>query len=477
MAAGGLDIEGAGFAIASLGPLFCFLDARLNPGFLVGPAIYIYVVHLFGYVLGPVGQRYLHTWENFSSEGMVLAQWGAVLGMLTFVPFYYAAFRFVERRARPARQDELTPNDPRWSGFTIALGVTALIIAVYTHFSGAARRLGDFDVPDIEVLTLASAFSLVPKIVFLFLAFVAAKRRTPLAIGSWVTALLSYSAYGFLEGTRGTAFVALLLSAVGFVLGGIRRKLVIAGLIGAFAILIPVSSIVVLYRGTPEYSSRYDEGLVARTEAFSSAASNLAMQSTAGENSSLGIFLQTLTANTVDRIMEFTPERVPFAMFRDLENVIYVWMPRVIMPDRPSIYEGNDIAMEYGVGHDGVRSWTYTPTVGEGYRRFGWFGIPVVYAFVACIYGAANGLCWARRRQREWAALLAVCLLDAPNSWASTILACINHLLWSLPKYFIFFLGLRYSQDIFASLLGKTLRQRKAQGFSPPEAPLPSSLQ
>ncbi len=465
MGLAGLALEGGALAVASLGPLFWVLDRCLNPGFLVGPAIYIYAFHLLGYAIGPLGQRYINGSETFLQDGMVMAQWGSVLGILTFVPVYYAAFRFVERRAAPKRA-ELSPDDSRWKGFTITLGIAAIIIVAYAYLTGATRRLGEFETPDIQVQTAASAFSAVQQVVFVFLAFIAARRRTVLAFGGWATAILAYSAYTFLEGTRGLAFVVLILSCIGFVLGGIRRKVVIVGLLATLAVLIPASSIVALYRSSSKYTSMYDQGLAERTAAFSHAAADLEMQPSQGETSSLGIFLQSVTANTVDRIMEQTPDRVPFAYFRNLDHVLYVWMPRVIAPDRPSVYESNDIANEYGVGHDGVKSWTYTPTVGEGYRRFGWAGISWVYAFVACIYGATTGLCWARRRQREWAALLVVCFVEAPGAWSSTVLTCITRLLWNLPKYMVFFIALRCAQDFIANLSSRRFSQQRIQSGS-----------
>jgi hypothetical protein len=146
--------------------------------------------------------------------------------------------------------------------------------------------------------------------------------------------------------------------------------------------------------------------------------------------------------------MEETPGRVPFAGFRDLERIAYIWLPKVIEPERPTLSDGNSIATEYGVGHDGVKSWVYTPTVGEGYRRFGWLGIPLVYGLVALVFGITAGACWSRRRQREWAALVVFCFLQAPFMWSSTILSLAYYALWVFPKFFIFFYGLRKLQDV-----------------------------
>jgi len=445
----GLMLEGGAIAVVAVGPLFWLLDRRLNPTMLIGPASYSYLYHLLGYALGPLGQRYLSVnGELFLERGMVLAQWGAVLGMLALALTYAAAFRLAGKTFRPKSSSELDPSDPRWMGYTVLLVFAAIAITFYAHATNAFRRLGEFETPTVEVQTAASAFSVVQQVVFMFLAFVAARRRSTKLLVLWFVAIAGYSTYTFLEGTRGLTMVVVILSAIGFFFGGISKKIVLGSLAAFVMLFVPVSAIVVQYRSTPAYSSNYDEGFDARVGAFSSAATDLRDQSQEGRASALDIFWQAVTAVTVDRIMDYTPDRVPFAGFRDLERVLAVWRPKIIDHDRPSLSEGNEIATEYGSGHDGVKSWAYTPTVGEGYRRFGWVGIPLVYGFVGLIIGGLTGICWARRRQREWAALLAFCFVTAPGTWSSTLLSAFHHLAWNFPKLFVLFYALRRLQDL-----------------------------
>lgn len=457
----GLTLEGGAVAVVAVGPLFWLLDRHLNPTMLIGPASYAYLYHLLGYALGPLGQRYLSVnGELFRERGMVLAQWGAVLGLLAFALTYAGAFRLGAKIFRPWSSSELDPTDRRWTGYTILLVFAAIAITVYAHATNAFRRLGQFETPTVEVQTAASAFSAVQQVVFMFLAFVAARQRSTKLFVLWFLAIAGHSTYTFLEGTRGLTLVAVILSAIGFLFGGISKKIVLGSLVVFVMLFVPVSAIVVQYRSTPAYSSRYDEGFGARVGAFSSAATELQDQSQEGRTSALDIFWQAVTAVTVDRIMEYTPDRVPFAGFRDLERVFAVWRPKVIDPDRPSLAEGNEIAREYGTGHDGVKSWVYTPTVGEGYRRFGWVGIPLVYGFVGLIFGGLTGICWARRRQREWAAMLAFCFLAAPGAWSSTVLSAVRHLAWNFPKFLVLFYLLRRLQDSFLSFGLRTNTQR-----------------
>ena len=448
-----LGLIGGAVALLGLGPLFWAIDHKLNPALLAGTASYAYFFHFLGYVVGPLGGHYFSMDEQrFSALGMGYSQWGAVLGLLTFAMIYPFAFRISERIARPATGTELEPGDFRWTMYTALLGITALVVLVYGHFNNTFRRLGDFESPTTEAQTVAGAFAAVQQVVFFFLALIAAWHRRRPYVLLWLGAILAYGAYTILEGTRGLSITAVFVSGFGFAIGGISRRRVLLAFVCAFVGFMPLVGIVNHYRTTPTYASRYDEGFVARTEAFYSAAADFQSADRADTPSALDVWYTAITAATVDRIMEDSPDRVPFAGFRDLDRIAYVWTPKVLDPDRPSLSDGNSIAIEYGVGHDGIKSWSYTPTVGEGYRRFGWIGIPLVYGLVGVVFGALAGGSWARRRQREWAAFVVFLFLQAPSVWSSTLLSLAHFALWECPKTFLFFYALRRLQDFITGL-------------------------
>jgi hypothetical protein len=392
---------------------------------------------------------------------MAAAQWGAVLGLLTLAAIYPLAFRLGERLGKPAAGTELKPRDARWTGYTMVLAVSALGILAFAHFNNTFRRLGDFELPGTEVQSAAAAFSSAQLVAFFFLALIAAWQRRRGFFLLWLFATLGYGMYTLLEGTRGLSITALFISGLGFAIGGVNRTRVVVGLGLAGISFLPLIGIVDHYRSTTAYSSRYEEGWLARSDAFLSAAGDFELETEANRTSAFDVFCHAITAIAVDRILEQTPDRVPFAGFRDLERIAYVWVPNIIDPDRPTLSDGNSIAAEYGVGHDGIKSWAYTPTVGEGYRRFGWLGIPVVYGLVGLIFGATTGACWARRRQREWAALVVFCFLQAPFMWSSTVLSLAYYALWTFPKFFVFFYALRKLQDLLAAFLPARLASMK----------------
>jgi len=102
----------------------------------------------------------------------------------------------------------------------------------------------------------------------------------------------------------------------------------------------------------------------------------------------------------------------------------------------------------------------YTPAVGEGYRRFGWVGIPLLYGLSGIIFGAAIAICWTRRQKREWAAMLAFFLLEGPNIWAFTFNYMAYFILFYVPKYYVYFAVLGKLQDVAASFHKTILRPR-----------------
>jgi hypothetical protein len=91
--------------------------------------------------------------------------------------------------------------------------------------------------------------------------------------------------------------------------------------------------------------------------------------------------------------------------------------------------------------------------VGDGYRRFGWPGIVLVYAFSASLYAAVASVSYRLRRRREWMAMLIFTLISASEIMIHTFLTLFYVLLWVMPKYLGFFYLLRWTQDRLARLV------------------------
>ena len=450
-----MRLEGGAIAVLGFALLYIRLDRTCMPGFLLGPSIFVFLYHALGYALGPLAQRYILQSEHFIEEGMVLSQWGAVLGLATYLLVFPRVFRTAHDWAvGKTEQTEATPRGHSWPGYTLVLLAITLAILLYGYLTEVSRRMGGLpmDAP-IAAITVVTAFGAVRVIVFFFLGFLAAKQRGAW-MGLWLICCLAYVVFQTLEGNRGLSIDALLMSVMGAVWAGASAKKAVLALGLSALLFIPVSGIVEWYRGYTTYTYQYDEGFGARVSAFIEAAQELNTINRAGWHSSNEAFIYAVSALTVDRVMVLTPGIIPYAGFENLDALLYVFIPKVFFPDRPELADANLIAFRYGVGSGDNTSFVYIPAVGEGYRRFGWVGIPIIYALSSVIFGLWTGISWAKRARREWTALLVFLVYHAPVVWSATFNSAIHFATFYVLKYYIFLSGLRILQDGLALLLG-----------------------
>jgi hypothetical protein len=241
-----------------------------------------------------------------------------------------------------------------------------------------------------------------------------------------------------LEGSRLAILQALLVSVGGFSLGGVnRRKILLWGAIILLA-CVPIHSMVRLYRdsfrgGATRLSDRAGEFRASSEEFLSS-------NRTVGDV--LLALLERLPPESAAAVFEQTPRPMPYAGLRGVGDVIYVWVPQVIWPQRPDLGDHNELAIEYGVQRRGGTGAVF-PAVGDGYRRGGWLGIALLYAFVASCLGLVNGISWTGRYRPELLALLPVVMVSSFETGMVTLVSACYTMLWTFPKYLAFFWFLR----------------------------------
>lgn len=462
LAALGFPLEGGATAVLGFALVYVQMDRTLTPGLLIGPSSFAYLWHALGYSIGPLAQRYILGDERFIEEGMILAQWGAVLGLATYAFIYPKVFRAVVFRIGNGKGQNASPAGDKWEGYSVSLLLIGFLMVFFSYVSGGFRRFGGVDT-SVSILsqTLISSFWYAQIIVFLFLGFLAVRRR-----GRWVVlvaiAYVAYAVFQTLEGSRGPLVTSLLMLATGAVLAGYsRRKAFLALGLSAF-LFIPLAGIVDYYRNTTRYST-YEEGFFGRISAFSEAIQGLRTLEKEGSQIANRAFIYAISAITVDRVMVMTPDVIPYAGLSGLDAILYIYVPAIIYPDRPEISDGNIIAGVYGMGEGTKSVFYYTPAVGEGYRRFGWAGIPLLYGLSGIIFGAAIAICWTKRQKREWAAMLAFFLLEGPNVWAFTFNYMVYFILFYAPKYLVYFAVLGRLQDVVVSFHKTILRPRLVQ--------------
>lgn len=458
-----MALEGGSIAVIGFTVLYLYFDRKHTPGLLIGPAFFLFCFHALGYAIGPLAQRYVLHQEVFIEKGMVLAQWGAVLGLTTFAFIYPKVFLAVSRRFHEdqsvGQRDDMGAYG--WVGYTVLLLIVSVTLVLYGYFSGGLRRIGVTADVSLITFTIIASFSAVQYVVFFFLGVLAIKRR-----GWWLvltfSLYLAYAGYQTLEGNRGPLLSSLLMLASGAVWAGFSIRKTFFALAMSALILVPLAGIVNLYRQATSLA-QYEEGLLGRVAAFSQAASNLKASQLEGGEIANKALIYAVSAITVDRVMVMTPDIIPHAGFESLSALFFMYVPAFVAPNRPDIDDGVNIAAVYGIGTGkGGTSYYYIPAVGEGYRRFGWIGIPILYALSGMLFGAVVALCWEKKKRREWAAMLVFLVLQSPAVWSFTYNYIVYFALSYLPKYYIYFFVLSKLQDFCFSFHNTVLGRSPA---------------
>ncbi|MBZ5558470.1 MAG: hypothetical protein LAO77_14460 [Acidobacteriia bacterium] len=440
----GWQIEGPALAIVGFAPLMIAIDQDLMPGFFIGPAGYMYLYHVLGWAVGPVGQLHVTGTAEFFEHGFMLSQWAVVLGLMTFALIYPLVFRGVARWSdRHAVQTDESESD--WQRYTLSLLLVAFLVMAYGVYVGVGDRwLGNQLAFSVAQQTIFTAFGYVEQPMFFFLGYQAA-RRGGTSKALWLIVLVSHAIFSLTQGGRGLLVSAGVASAIGLVLGGVSRQKIIAVAALIAIPFVPLAGIVDAYRGAYGAAGQ-DFGQ--RLTALGDASSDFRRDVVTRNVQSSEVFLRRVTAEMADRVFEMTPSVFPFAGFESIENVPWVFVPSVLAPDRPNLSEGNQLALQYGAGAgEAGRVGFYMPTIGDAYRRFGWGGIPFFYAVASAGTAALAGLAWSRRRRRHWMAVLVLVTMQAPWITSATMIAMFWMLLWFFPKYVVFFWGVSAVQQ------------------------------
>lgn len=437
-------LEGGAVAVLSFAPLFYSLDRRIFKGFLIGPLLFAYIFHAFGYSLGPVWQLYVVRRLEPITQGFYPAQWGSVLGLFTLAVTFPYFFRLGQKWFKPRNLSRENGKDQAsWQGYSMILLLTGTLTILFGFLSGVTNRLAGSQI-SILLASLVNAFSYVIFITFFFLGYLAVKRGYIWWL-VWFFSFALFSLFSFLDGGRGAPIYAAIFSAAGWVWAGLPpRRLVGIGFLAVF-LFVPFVGVVELYRDRfADLPSRVS--LDRRVAGLGQALEQFNIKGNESIGGATEAFARALTARTVDRIFLLTPHYISYVKFEGLENILYAVVPKIINSERPILLDGNEIAIKYGAANPNSTG-AYTPTVGDGYRRGGWIGVALLYAFTALIIGTLSAICWERRSDRTWMAMFIFILFQSTGVWSATLLSNFYFLLWLFPRNLLVFFLLRWIQN------------------------------
>lgn len=433
-------------AILSMAPLMLLLNIRLFPGFPIGPLTFMYLYHALGYAVGPLWQLYAFGYiAHLSPAGFVPAQWGGVLGLFMIALFFPRTFAWAERAFAPGDKKAALQREPaKWSNYALILVIAVLGSVIYGFLYGPGNRLGGLT----ATIVAASLFSLTRPLhypLFFFLGFQASQGKRIWQL-TWVATWLLYAGFYVLDGGRGAAGYALIFSCIGYIYGGVSpRRVVIWGLLFAVP-FVPLSQIVLDYRN--QVTGNVGTSIDARIDAFSSSLDQFGWVQEDDPYASTAAFARGITAGFVDGVFLLTPRVIPFAGFADIELIPYALTPILINPNRPDLNDGNRLAIVYGRALPGTTG-SYMPTVGDGYRRFGWPGVAGLYALAAVTFAVPLAIAWSRRGQRHWMAFFVFLIFQSGSIWSITLITLATMALWVFLRAWIIVWLPAWTLDLF----------------------------
>jgi len=460
----GFRIEGGAIPVLAIGPLFLALDRKLFPGLLFGPLFFNYLAHFLGYALGPLWQVFVLGGLDEIEAGFVPAQWGGTLGLWAYAIAFPLIFRVSSRLfERNEGRLESLPDQERWQTFTLTLLALTICIIAFMILTGGTR-LGSRGSASVAEMSAIAAVPAICLIMFFFLGCLAARRRNKWT-ALWLITLVGYTTFFWLDGGRGAGALAVIFSAMGYVWGGMPARQALKRLAIFTLLFIPLSGIVLNYRDTIKRRTIPEKiSVEKRISSFSQAASNFI--EVFSLHQATEVFMRNVTAHAVARVFLLTPKVIPFAGLEGVGEIPFGLVPRVINPNKPNLQDGNELAILYGNQSKHGKG-GYMPAVGDGYRRFGWLGVALLYVFSAAVFAPPLAWFWARRGRCEWLTVFLVITLSAGEVFSASLLRNFYFLLWIVPKYIIFiWLFGKFSENMYKIFMPVKLPYKiKPRGF------------
>jgi hypothetical protein len=248
---------------------------------------------------------------------------------------------------------------------------------------------------------------------------------------------------GFSTGSRGLFLTPLVFLAVGvYFFLPLRRVPLETVAIAAVLTLAPLVLIMATHRTSREFLETPGWDVAERVRGFARAATQTEQQY---DERSVALrkryqFGVQMLGVSDSIVYEHTPSDLPFVGFENFDRILYVWIPKFIMRDKPYLQDGNDIV----VGYTGVvfrRSAATISLLADLYRRFGVPGVILATPLAALITALFTR--WVLRTMLLRDAVLGIVLLQLLISgfhyelWG-TVLGSSFDWLYAIPKHLVF---------------------------------------
>ena len=217
-------------------------------------------------------------------------------------------------------------------------------------------------------------------------------RSESIARIAFIPILAAYFLVAFVSGSRGIVIFPIIFIVVGYFFFRHLRwvKLDRIGFLMIIAFL-PFIVFIDAYRNTDAYRETRSTDIIGRLGAVDDALFRMSTldEKTGIQKSSYFTLGAALLGKSDQLIYQMTPNFIPHAGFDNFVAIYYTFAPTYLFPGKPFLLDSNMILWRYLDREDRVGRAISLPA--DGYRRFGWLGIPPVVAFFFWLYGFVSG--------------------------------------------------------------------------------------
>lgn len=396
---------------------------------------------------GGIGPALFGSGDGTETAGLIKMQEALILGHFIF----FSAYAVVRPRlTRVMDFKDLLARNLRMRDALIGAGVLCLLWAVADSVTGAISGVTDRGMAGekaaYEVYGYWSyflAFNRLDAIGFLLLPLIFA--YTNIVCRSFVLiAAAGIIFMGFLSGSRASAFMPIVMMAIGYV-GFIFQPRFRMELLAFVCLPFAAFAFVFLdyYRNTDIYRTESMADPIRKLQAVREARER--SDEFSGRGSSI---LAERLIGVIDPIIyDTTPSVIPYSGFENYEAIAWLYVPSFFYSQRPIMLDGTALGERYK--NEAMFRTSIGPSlVGDWYRRFGWGGVTIGMALSGVLFGyyvrlIVTGL----QSHYEWAIgawLLATGYIARDANM--TVLTGLWCLLYDIPKHVLllmlfFFIG------------------------------------